>query len=101
MTYARWLVGAETETVDCDRLMMIIVIIPQSPGSFSTAEPETPKPISNASPALPAAVDAQLQRLNAALTGRLSSQRTRRTRDSVSHVTPPGKSAFHHSKSGI
>lgn len=81
--------------------MMIIVIIPQSPGSFSTAEPETPKPISNASPALPAAVDAQLQRLNAALTGRLSSQRTRRTRDSVSHVTPPGKSAFHHSKLGI
>ncbi|XP_059049472.1 DNA topoisomerase 2-binding protein 1-A [Achroia grisella] len=39
--------------------------------------------------ALPAAVDAQLQRLNAALTNRLSSQRARRTRDSASLAPAP------------
>ncbi|CAG5053705.1 unnamed protein product [Parnassius apollo] len=42
---------------------------------------------SSASKTLPAAVDAQLQRLSAALTNRLSSQRAKRSRDSVS-VTP-------------
>ncbi|PZC70871.1 hypothetical protein B5X24_HaOG214751 [Helicoverpa armigera] len=42
-----------------------------------------------ASPRLPPAVDAQLQRLNAALTGRLSSQRARRQRDSVPAVPEP------------
>uniref|UniRef100_A0A2A4K3I6 BRCT domain-containing protein n=1 Tax=Heliothis virescens TaxID=7102 RepID=A0A2A4K3I6_HELVI len=41
------------------------------------------------SPRIPAAVDAQLQRLSAALTGRLSSQRARRTRDSVPAVPEP------------
>ncbi|KAM3956492.1 LOW QUALITY PROTEIN: mutagen-sensitive 101 [Aphomia sociella] len=44
---------------------------------------------SSTSSALPAAVDAQLQRLNAALTNRLSSQRARRTRDSVSLAPAP------------
>ncbi|CAK1600310.1 unnamed protein product [Parnassius mnemosyne] len=44
--------------------------------------------VSSASKTLPAAVDAQLQRLNAALSNRLSSQRAKRSRrDSVS-VTP-------------
>ncbi|XP_063890683.1 DNA topoisomerase 2-binding protein 1 [Helicoverpa armigera] len=42
-----------------------------------------------ASPRIPPAVDAQLQRLNAALTGRLSSQRARRQRDSVPAVPEP------------
>ncbi|XP_075979975.1 mutagen-sensitive 101 [Anticarsia gemmatalis] len=54
----------------------------QSPSSFSTPIQE-----SVSTPTLPAAVDAQLQRLNAALTGRLSSQR-KRTRDSV-NIPPP------------
>ncbi|CAB3256134.1 unnamed protein product, partial [Arctia plantaginis] len=58
----------------------------QSPGSFTAAEPATGGSVSSP---LPAAVDAQLQRLSAALTGRLSSQRTRRARDSLTHVTPP------------
>ncbi|XP_052753760.1 DNA topoisomerase 2-binding protein 1 [Galleria mellonella] len=43
----------------------------------------------SASSALPAAVDAQLQRLNAALANKLSSQRSRRTRDSVSLAPAP------------
>ncbi|KAJ8733641.1 hypothetical protein PYW07_014192 [Mythimna separata] len=60
----------------------------QSPGGLSTPGPEdTPKSVSSAS--IPAAVDAQLQRLNAALTGRLSSQRARRTRDSIPSVPVP------------
>ncbi|XP_026726521.1 DNA topoisomerase 2-binding protein 1 [Trichoplusia ni] len=58
----------------------------QSPGGFSTTAEDTPKSVS--SPAIPAAVDAQLQRLTAALAGRLSSQRARRNRDSVSIPVP-------------
>ncbi|CAK1541346.1 unnamed protein product [Leptosia nina] len=38
---------------------------------------------------IPAAVDAQLQRLSAALSNRLSSQRSKRSRDSVSLAAPP------------
>ncbi|CAH0698707.1 unnamed protein product [Spodoptera exigua] len=62
----------------------------QSPGGITTSSTitvSTPKPAS--SPALPAAVDAQLQRLSAALTGRLSSQRARRQRESTPTVPAP------------
>lgn len=61
----------------------------QSPGTFGTTEPETPKTVTTPSSTLPAAVDAQLQRLSAALTGRLSSQRAKRTRDSINYVPQP------------
>ncbi|KAH9628876.1 hypothetical protein HF086_001111 [Spodoptera exigua] len=62
----------------------------QSPGGITTSSTitvSTPKPAS--SPALPAAVDAQLQRLSAALTGRLSSQRARRQRESTPTTSKP------------
>ncbi|CAD0195187.1 unnamed protein product [Chrysodeixis includens] len=60
----------------------------QSPSGFSTTteDKDTPKSVSSTS--IPAAVDAQLQRLNAALAGRLSSQRVRRNRDSISVPVP-------------
>ncbi|CAH2069106.1 unnamed protein product, partial [Iphiclides podalirius] len=59
--------------------------VEQSVGSeASIAESDPGSGSSAAAGALPAAVDAQLQRLSAALTGRLSSQRAKRPRDSVS-----------------
>ncbi|KAG6442942.1 hypothetical protein O3G_MSEX002600 [Manduca sexta] len=55
----------------------------------SLAEDKCPAPAAG-SPAVPPSLDAQLQRLNAVLAGRLSSQKPRRsTRDSVSLAPPP------------
>ncbi|XP_022821716.1 DNA topoisomerase 2-binding protein 1 [Spodoptera litura] len=62
----------------------------QSPGGIVSASTMSVAPPPAAAPSpLPAAVDAQLQRLSAALTGRHSSQRPRRHRDSTPTVPAP------------
>ncbi|XP_068628524.1 DNA topoisomerase 2-binding protein 1 [Battus philenor] len=79
------------EQLDTPPSKMAKLSLDQTAGGMSAADEyqgdtaaTSASSVSSASKTLPPAVDAQLQRLSAALTGRLSTPRARRTRDSLS-----------------